>query len=163
MTRRIITALFIAAFGASAHAGPCTDKIAQFELAVRQSVGRAGRCTNGSPLDRRTDQSPTNAKFDQTSPRTGAGEVCGDLGARQTARCTRQSYRVHKVARCCRGNVRSAMSDECMVVEAVRMFCSVCRSKIHVMPLLKGAKPDDLPAKCELSIDPPGRSSSEFR
>jgi hypothetical protein len=43
MNRRIAAAFFIAYLDlsvASAHAGPCTDEIAQFELAVRQSAGK---------------------------------------------------------------------------------------------------------------------------
>jgi hypothetical protein len=43
MNRRISAAFFISAYSlsfASAHAGPCTNNIAQFELAVRQSAGK---------------------------------------------------------------------------------------------------------------------------
>ena len=43
MNRRIAAAFFMAYLGpsiASAHAGPCTDEIAHFELAVRQSAGK---------------------------------------------------------------------------------------------------------------------------
>ena len=43
MVPRIATVFFLAALGLSiesAHAGPCSAKIAQFELAVRQSAGK---------------------------------------------------------------------------------------------------------------------------
>ena len=61
MNRRIAAVVFTAALGlgvASAHAGPCTDRIAQFELAVRQSAGKpdAGPMAAqsvGAQLDRR--------------------------------------------------------------------------------------------------------------
>jgi hypothetical protein len=46
MNRRFIAALVVGAAlvlsVASAHAGPCTHKIAQFEKAVRQSAGNPG-------------------------------------------------------------------------------------------------------------------------
>ena len=50
MNRRIVAAFFVSALGlniTSAHAGPCSDKIAQFKLAVRQSAGNP----NAGPTD----------------------------------------------------------------------------------------------------------------
>jgi hypothetical protein len=63
MSLRIAAAFFISALGlsiGSAHAGPCSAEIAQFELAVRQSAGNP----NAGPMARQSiaaqiDRQPT--------------------------------------------------------------------------------------------------------
>jgi hypothetical protein len=77
MNRKVAAALMVgAAFGlsaGSAQAGPCTDQIAQFEQAVRQSAGNpnAGpfaRQSIGSQLDRQ----PTPASIKRAGERAQA-------------------------------------------------------------------------------------------
>ena len=76
MNRRIATAVFMSALVLSvapAHAGPCTDQIAQFELAVQQSAGRPG----AGPFARQsigaqTDRQPTPASVKRAEKRARA-------------------------------------------------------------------------------------------
>ncbi len=77
MNRRITAAVFILSAlvlsAAPAQAGPCTDQIAQFELAVRQSAGRPGagpfaRQTIGA----QTDRQPTPASVKRAERRARA-------------------------------------------------------------------------------------------
>ena len=76
MNREIAAAFFISALvlsAAPAHAGPCTDQIAQFELAVRQSAGRPGagpfaRQSIGAQIDRQ----PTPASVKRAEKRARA-------------------------------------------------------------------------------------------
>ena len=73
LVRRIATVFFLAALGLSielAHAGPCSAKIAQFELAVRQSAGKP----NAGPLgrNRSAHRSIANQRRPQSNgPRNG--------------------------------------------------------------------------------------------
>jgi hypothetical protein len=76
MNRRIAAALFTATLGlsvASAHAGPCTDKIAQFELAVKQSAGNpnAGPMAPQS-IGAQIDRQPTPRSIKQAQQRAQA-------------------------------------------------------------------------------------------
>jgi hypothetical protein len=99
MNRRIAAVVVTAALGlgvASAHAGPCTDRIAQFELAVRQSAGKpdAGPMAAqsvGAQLDRQPTpasikraKARAKAKFKATLARAKRFDAKGDLAA-----CTR--------------------------------------------------------------------------
>jgi hypothetical protein len=76
MKRRIATVIFTAALVlgiSSAHAGPCTAEIAQFELAVRQSAGNPnagpfGRQSIGAQIDRQ----PTPASIKRAKERAQA-------------------------------------------------------------------------------------------
>jgi hypothetical protein len=71
-----IAYLFIASLGlsvASAHAGPCSSEIAQFELAVRQSAGKP----NAGPFARQSigaqiDRQPTPRSIKQAQERAQA-------------------------------------------------------------------------------------------
>lgn len=76
MNRQIAATFFMAAFGLSvapAHAGPCTDKIAQFELAVRQSAGQpnAGPMAPQS-IGAQIDRQPTPASIKRAEERAQA-------------------------------------------------------------------------------------------
>jgi hypothetical protein len=99
MNPRIAAVVLMAVLGlgiASADAGPCTDKIAQFELAVRQSAGKpnAGPMaaqSTGAQLDRqptpasiRRAEKRAEAKFRATLARAKRFDAKGDLAA-----CTR--------------------------------------------------------------------------
>jgi hypothetical protein len=72
-------ALFMAALGLSvapAQAGPCTEQIAQFELAVRQSAGYP----DAGPMDRQSidaqiDRQPTPASIKRAEQRAQANFV----------------------------------------------------------------------------------------
>jgi hypothetical protein len=76
MNRRITAAFFLTSLGlsvASAHAGPCTDEIAQFELAVRQSAGKpnAGPSAPQS-IGAQIDHQPTPASIKRAEKRARA-------------------------------------------------------------------------------------------
>lgn len=76
MNRRIAAAFFMAYLGpsvASAHAGPCTDEIAHFELAVRQSAGKpdAGPFAPQS-IGAQIDRQPTPASVERAEKRAQA-------------------------------------------------------------------------------------------
>jgi hypothetical protein len=76
MNRRIAAAFFMAYLGpsvASAHAGPCTDEIAHFELAVRQSAGKpdAGPIAPQS-IGAQIDRQPTPASIKRAEKRAQA-------------------------------------------------------------------------------------------
>ena len=76
MSLRIAAAFFISALGlsiGSAHAGPCSAEIAQFELAVRQSAGNP----NAGPMARQSiaaqiDRQPTPSSIKQAKDRAQA-------------------------------------------------------------------------------------------
>jgi hypothetical protein len=73
---RLIAAVFIFALGQSvesAHAGPCTQEIAQFELAVRQSAGKpnAGP-TAVQSIGAQIDRQPTPASIKRAEQRAQA-------------------------------------------------------------------------------------------
>jgi hypothetical protein len=73
MNERIAAALFVVALSQSvwpAHAGPCTDKIAKFELAVRQSAGNpdAGPMAPQS-IGAQTDRQPTPGSIKRAEQR----------------------------------------------------------------------------------------------
>ena len=76
MNRRIAAAVFISASAlnvAPAHAGPCTDQIAQFELAVRQSAGRPGAGPSApQSIAAQTDRQPTPASVKRAEKRAQA-------------------------------------------------------------------------------------------
>jgi hypothetical protein len=76
MNRRIATAFFMAYVGlsvASAHAGPCTDEIAQFELAVRQSAGKPGAGPFApQSIGTQIDRQPTPASIKRAEKRAQA-------------------------------------------------------------------------------------------
>jgi hypothetical protein len=76
MSRRIAAAFFILALGLSietAHAGPCSSKIAEFELAVRQSAGNpnAGPFAPQS-IGAQIDRQPTPASIKRAEKRAQA-------------------------------------------------------------------------------------------
>jgi hypothetical protein len=76
MVRRIATVFFLAALGPiidSAHAGPCSVKIAQFELAVRQSAAKpnAGPFASQS-IGAQIDRQPTPASIKRAEKRAQA-------------------------------------------------------------------------------------------
>jgi len=76
MSRRIAAAFFILALGLSvksAHAGPCSAKIAQFELAVRQSAGKpnAGPFAPQS-IGAQIDRQPTPSSVKRAEKRAQA-------------------------------------------------------------------------------------------
>ena len=76
MDRRIAAAFCMAALGlgiSSAHAGPCSTKIAQFELAVRQSAGKpnAGPFAPQS-IGAQIDRQPTPASIKRAKERAQA-------------------------------------------------------------------------------------------
>jgi len=76
MDRRIGAAFFIFASGlgiSTAHAGPCSAKIAQFELAVRQSAGNpnAGPFAPQS-IGAQIDRQPTPASVKRAKERARA-------------------------------------------------------------------------------------------
>jgi hypothetical protein len=76
MKRRIVAACFICALGQnieSAHAGPCSTQIAQFELAVRQSAGKpdAGPFAPQS-IGAQLDRQPTPASIKRAQKRAQA-------------------------------------------------------------------------------------------
>ena len=76
MNRRIAAAFFITYLDlsvASAQAGPCTDEIAQFELAVRQSAGNpdAGPFAPQS-IGAQIDRQPTPASIKRAKERARA-------------------------------------------------------------------------------------------
>jgi hypothetical protein len=76
MVRRIATVFFLAALGPiieSAHAGPCSVKIAQFELAVRQSAGKpnAGPFASQS-IGAQIDRQPTPSSVKRAEQRAQA-------------------------------------------------------------------------------------------
>ncbi len=76
MSLRIAAAFFIFALGlsiGSAHAGPCSAEIAQFELAVRQSAGNP----NAGPMARQSiaaqiDRQPTPSSIKRAEQRAKA-------------------------------------------------------------------------------------------
>jgi len=76
MSPRIAAAFFIFALGLSiesAHAGPCSAEIAQFELAVRQSAGNP----NAGPMARQSiaaqiDRQPTPSSIKRAEQRAKA-------------------------------------------------------------------------------------------
>jgi hypothetical protein len=76
MSLRIAAAFFIAALGlsiGSAHAGPCSAEIAQFELAVRQSAANP----NAGPMARQSiaaqiDRQPTPSSVKRAEERAQA-------------------------------------------------------------------------------------------
>ncbi len=76
MSRRISAACLICALGlsiVSAHAGPCTAEIEQFEVAVRQSAGNPnagpfGKQSIGAQIDRQ----PTPASIERAQKRAQA-------------------------------------------------------------------------------------------
>jgi hypothetical protein len=76
MNRRIAAAVFISVLVLSiapAHAGPCTDQIAQFELAVRQSAGRPGAGPSArQTIGAQTDRQPTPASVKRAEKRAQA-------------------------------------------------------------------------------------------
>jgi len=75
-SRATAASIVVAALGlsiASAHAGPCTSKIAQFEKAVRQSAGNP----NAGPMARQSigaqlDRQPTPASVERAEQRAQA-------------------------------------------------------------------------------------------
>ena len=76
MVRRIATVFFLAALGLSiksAHAGPCSAKIAAFELAVRQSAGKpnAGPFAPQS-IGAQIDRQPTPSSVKRAEQRAQA-------------------------------------------------------------------------------------------
>jgi hypothetical protein len=76
MNQRIAAAFLISSFALSvapAHAGPCSGKIAQFELAVRQSAGKpdAGPFAPQS-IGAQIDRQPTPASIKQAAKRAQA-------------------------------------------------------------------------------------------
>jgi hypothetical protein len=76
MNRRIAAAFVTACLGlsaASAHAGPCTEDIARFELAVRQSAGKpdAGPFAPQS-IGAQIDRQPTPDSIKQAKKRAQA-------------------------------------------------------------------------------------------
>jgi hypothetical protein len=76
MSRRIAAAFFILALGLSiesARAGPCSAKIAQFELAVRQSAGKpnAGPFASQS-IGAQIDRQPTPGSVKRAEKRAQA-------------------------------------------------------------------------------------------
>ena len=76
MVRRIATVFFLAALGLSielAHAGPCSAKIAAFELAVRQSAGKpnAGPFAPQS-IGAQIDRQPTPSSVKRVEQRAQA-------------------------------------------------------------------------------------------
>jgi len=96
MNRRIAPAVLTAALAlgaASAYAGPCTDRIAQFEREIRQSAGNpnAGPMaaqTVGAQMDRqptpasiRRAKARAEAKFKATLARAKRFDAKGDLAA----------------------------------------------------------------------------------
>ena len=86
MSLRIAEGFFIFGLGlsiGSAHAGPCSAEISQFELAVRQSAGNP----NAGPMARQSiaaqmDRQPTPSSIKRAEERAKA-KFGGDLGARQ--------------------------------------------------------------------------------
>jgi hypothetical protein len=76
MSLRIAAACFISVLGlsvGSAHAGPCSAEIAQFELAVRQSTGNP----NAGPMERQSiaaqiDRQPTPSSVKRAEERAQA-------------------------------------------------------------------------------------------
>jgi hypothetical protein len=76
MNRRIAATFFLTSLGVSvapAHAGPCTDEIVQFELAVRQSAGKpnAGPFAPQS-IGSQIDRQPTPASIKRAEKRAQA-------------------------------------------------------------------------------------------
>ena len=76
MNQRITAAFLMSSFALSvapAHAGPCSDKIAQFELAVRQSAGKpdAGPFAPQS-IGAQIDRQPTPASVERAEKRAQA-------------------------------------------------------------------------------------------
>ena len=76
MNQRITAAFLMSSFALSvapAHAGPCSDKIAQFELAVRQSAGKpdAGPFAPQS-IGAQMDRQPTPASIERAEKRAQA-------------------------------------------------------------------------------------------
>ena len=76
MVPRIATVFFLAALGLSiesAHAGPCSAKIAQFELAVRQSAGKPNAGPFGpQSIGAQIDRQPTPASIKRAKERAQA-------------------------------------------------------------------------------------------
>ena len=76
MNRRIAAAFCMAALGlgiSAAHAGPCSAKIAQFELAVRQSAGNPNAGPFGpQSIGAQIDRQPTPASIKRAKERAQA-------------------------------------------------------------------------------------------
>jgi hypothetical protein len=76
MDRRIAAALCVAALGlgiSSAHAGPCSTKIAQFELAVRQSAANPNAGPFGpQSIEAQIDRQPTPSSVKRAQQRAQA-------------------------------------------------------------------------------------------
>jgi hypothetical protein len=76
MNRRIAAAFCMAALGlgiSAAHAGPCSAKIAQFELAVRQSAGNPNAGPFGpQSIGAQIDRQPTPASIKRAERRAQA-------------------------------------------------------------------------------------------
>jgi len=76
MNRQVAATVFISALVlriVPAYAGPCTDQIAQFELAVRQSAGKPGaRPFARQSIGAQTDRQPTPASVKRAEKRAQA-------------------------------------------------------------------------------------------
>ena len=114
MNRRIAAVVFMSASGPERHAG-APRPLHQRNRTVRARGAairrQAGRRTVWAAINRRADRSPTHARLHQTGRETGTGDFCGDLGARQAARCARQSCRMHTGTLGRQGHVQSAVTD----------------------------------------------------
>ena len=114
MDRRIGPAFFTAyliLYVAPAHAGPCTDEIAQFELAVQQSAGKPDAGPFGpQSIGAQIDRQPTPASVKRAKKR--AQSIFAATLARSKRLDARGNpARMHKGPLCRQGHVQSAMND----------------------------------------------------